>query len=79
ALKVSNLKSEDSRGVFKNYQIDMRQFERLEMYLHAQSLPSPNTQLQDDQLTAFIRMGIDFTSNYYQIEIPLKVSDPQDL
>lgn len=79
ALRVSNLKSEDSRGVFKNYQIDMRQFERLEMYLHAQSLPSPNTQLQDDQLTAFIRMGIDFTSNYYQIEIPLKVSDPQDL
>jgi len=78
ALRVSNLQSEDSRGVFKNYQIDMRQYERLEMYLHAESLAPPSAQLQDNQLTAFIRMGIDFTNNYYQIEIPLKVSDPQD-
>ncbi len=78
SLRVSNLEPEDSRGVFKNYQIDMRQYERLEMYLHAQSLAPPNPELQDDQLTAFIRMGIDFTNNYYQIEVPLKVSDPQD-
>lgn len=78
SLRVVNLQPEDSRGVFKNYQIDMRQYERLEMYLHAEALPPPNASLQDDQLTAFVRMGIDFTNNYYQIEIPLKVTDPQD-
>ncbi len=78
ALRVSGLQANDSRGVFKNYQIDMRQYERLEMYLHAQALPPPNAQLQDDQLTAFIRMGIDFTNNYYQIEVPLKVTDLND-
>lgn len=78
SLRVSGLQANDSRAVFKNYQIDMRQYERLEMYLHAQALPPPNAQLQDDQLTAFIRMGIDFTNNYYQIEVPLKVTDLND-
>jgi cell surface protein SprA len=78
SLRVKNLEAEDSRAVFKNYQIDMRQYDNLEMYLHAEALPPPENQLQDGQLTAFIRMGIDFTNNYYQIEIPLKVTDPQD-
>ncbi|MFN2261015.1 MAG: cell surface protein SprA [Psychroflexus sp.] len=79
ALRVKNLQPEDSRGVFKNYQIDMRQYENLEMFLHAEALAPPNTQLQDDELVAFIRMGIDFTNNFYQIEVPLKVSDIEDL
>lgn len=78
SLRVKNLETKDSRAVFKNYQIDMRQYDNLEMYLHAEALPPPENQLQDGQLTAFIRMGIDFTNNYYQIEIPLKVTDPQD-
>lgn len=78
SLRVKNLEAKDSRAVFKNYQIDMRQYDNLEMYLHAEALPPPENQLQDGQLTAFIRMGIDFTNNYYQIEIPLKVTDPQD-
>ncbi|PKG41219.1 T9SS outer membrane translocon Sov/SprA [Psychroflexus sp. MES1-P1E] len=78
SLRVKNLETEDSRAVFKNYQIDMRQYDNLEMYLHAEALPPPENQLQDGQLTAFVRMGIDFTNNYYQIEIPLKVTDPQD-
>lgn len=79
ALIVKNLEANDSRGVFKNYQIDMRQYENLEMFLHAQSLPAPSPQLQDNDLVAFIRMGIDFTDNFYQIEIPLTVSDPSDI
>src|SRR5699024_4599800 len=35
---------------------------------------SPSPQLMDGDLSAFIRIGTDFKSNYYQIEIPLKVS-----
>lgn len=79
SLNVKNLEPKDSRGVYKNYQIDMRQYEKLEMFLHAESFPAPNPQLQDDEMVAFIRMGIDFTDNYYQIEVPLKVSSPGDL
>lgn len=75
ALRVKKLEAGDSRAVYKNFQVDMRQYKNLEMFLHAEALPQPSPQLQDDELVAFIRMGTDFSDNFYQIEIPLKVSD----
>lgn len=78
ALLINNLEPQDSRGVFKNFRIDMRQYENIEMFLHAQASPPPAVQLQDNQMVAFIRMGLDFTNNYYQIEVPLKVSESGD-
>ncbi|MGL2962944.1 cell surface protein SprA [Flavobacterium sp. RSB2_4_14] len=66
----------DSRAVFKNVSVDMRQFNKLRMFIHAEALPAPTdpTPLTDNQMTGFIRFGNDFTSNYYQVEIPLKVT-----
>jgi cell surface protein SprA len=75
ALTVKNLQPEDSRAVFKNFLVDMRQYRYLEMFLHAEALAPPEVQLQDNDMVAFIRMGVDFTNNFYEIEIPLKVSD----
>ena len=77
ALRVSGdgLESNDSRAVFKNVSIDMRQFKKLKMFLHAESLPN-EIALQDDQMVGFIRFGNDFTQNFYQIEIPLKITKP---
>ncbi|MBF6641161.1 cell surface protein SprA [Flavobacterium sp. J49] len=66
----------DSRAVFKNVQIDMRQFNKLKMFLHAEALPTDASPLQDDQMVAFVRFGNDFTNNFYQVEIPLKVTVP---
>ena len=83
SLRVSGvgLEPNDSRAVFKNVSIDMRQFKKLKMFLHAESLPNQvgleNSQiLEDDQMVGFIRFGNDFTQNFYQIEIPLKVTTP---
>jgi cell surface protein SprA len=77
SLKVSGdgLEPQDSRAVFKNVSVDMRQFKKLKMFLHAESL-SGEIALRDDQMTGFIRFGNDFTQNFYQIEIPLKVTLP---
>jgi cell surface protein SprA len=77
SLRVSGdgLELGDSRAVFKNVSIDMRQFKKLKMFLHAESLPNETT-LRDDQMVGFIRFGNDFTQNFYQIEIPLKVTVP---
>ncbi|MFV8352832.1 cell surface protein SprA [Flavobacterium sp. XS2P14] len=77
ALRVSGngLEPEDSRAVFKNVSIDMRQFNKLKMFLHAESLPN-EVALRDNQMVGFIRFGNDFTQNFYQIEIPLKVTNP---
>ncbi|MBQ4818685.1 cell surface protein SprA [Aquimarina sp. MMG016] len=79
ALTVNDLDGGDARGVYKNFNVDMRQYENLEMFLHAEELQL-NDQLDDNELVAFIRMGNDFTNNFYQIEVPLQLSpfDPNN-
>ncbi|WP_417212656.1 cell surface protein SprA [Bizionia sp.] len=71
-LDVCGLESEDGRAVFKNINVDMRQYKRLRMYMHAEEGDQPG--LNDDDLFGFIRMGNDLTQNYYEIMVPLKVS-----
>ncbi|GGG34031.1 cell surface protein SprA [Bizionia arctica] len=72
-LDVCDLESEDGRAVYKNINIDMRQYKRLNMFIHLEEDEIPG--LQDEDFIGFIRMGNDLTQNYYQIEVPLKVSD----
>ncbi|SEH89558.1 protein involved in gliding motility SprA [Paenimyroides aquimaris] len=74
----NGLEPDDSRAVFKNVgNIDMRQYKKLRMFLHAEALENVNdaTRLKDDEMVAFIRFGNDFTDNFYQVEIPLKVTE----
>ncbi|MFY0712446.1 cell surface protein SprA [Seonamhaeicola sp. NFXS20] len=70
-VNVCNLEAEDSKAVYKNISIDMRQFKRLRMYIHADD---DEGVLNDNELVGFIRMGNDLTENFYQIEIPLQIS-----
>ncbi|TDW46343.1 protein involved in gliding motility SprA [Flavobacterium sp. 270] len=69
----SGLEFRDSRAVFKNVSVDMRQYKKLKMFLHAESLPN-EVALLDDEMVGFIRFGNDFTQNFYEVEIPLKVT-----
>ncbi|WP_299223925.1 cell surface protein SprA [uncultured Psychroserpens sp.] len=71
-VDVCELEPRDSRGVFKNINVDMRQYNKLRMFIHAEEGDQGN--LADGELVGFIRMGNDFTQNYYQIEVPLQVS-----
>lgn len=73
---LGGLQKGDSRAVFKNVNVDMRQYKKMRMFLHAEALtpPGETQQLQDNQMSAFIRFGNDFTDNFYEIEMPLKVS-----
>ena len=71
SLKVCNLRDGDARAVFKNTKVDLRQYGTLRMYLHAEG-----DILKDGELTAFIRLGTDLTDNYYEYEMPLKVTLP---
>jgi cell surface protein SprA len=56
----------DARAVYKNTSFDVRTYKRLKMYVHAEG-----EDLQYGELTLFLRLGTDFTSNYYEYEIPL--------
>ena len=71
-VNVCDLESHDARAVYKNINVDMRQYKRLRMFMHAEE--GEITGLGDNELVGFIRMGNDLTQNYYQIEVPLKVS-----
>ncbi len=73
ALRVCGLEPEDARAVFKNFNVDMRQYKNLEMFIHVESLEN-ETLLLDGQLAAFIRLGTDLNTSFYEIEIPLTVS-----
>ncbi len=73
SLRVKDLETHDARAVFKNIQIDMLQFKKIKLFIHAEAY-SAAVGLADNELVAFLRMGSDLTNNYYQIEIPLKVS-----
>ncbi|MGS2765075.1 T9SS outer membrane translocon Sov/SprA [Sinomicrobium sp. M5D2P9] len=74
SFAVCDLEGEDSRAVYKNVEMDMRQYKRLKMFLHAEAYK--NNPLRDGELVAFLRLGTDFSENFYQVEIPLEVTRP---
>lgn len=71
---VDNLEPQDSRGVFKNLDIDVRQYKRLKMFMHAEEIIASDYADDETPLVGFLRIGSDFTQNYYQIELPLKLT-----
>jgi len=77
SMRISGkgLEQLDGRGAFKNFNIDMRQYNKLKMFMHAESLPN-ETVLEDGQMVAFMRIGADYSDDFYQVEIPLVVTLP---
>ena len=73
-LTVKNLSQNESKAVYKNTNLDLRQYKRLQMYVHANHLMPNSTQLEDNQLAVFIRLGSDYKSNYYEYLIPLTLT-----
>ena len=73
-LTVRNLSQGESKAVYKNINYDLRRYKRLQMFVHANHLLPNTTALQDNQLAVFIRLGSDYNNNYYEYEIPLKLT-----
>jgi cell surface protein SprA len=71
SLKVTDLRDGYSRAAFRLFNNDLRKYKTLQMFIHAEG-----TQLRDNDLSAFIRLGVDYVDNYYEYEIPLKITQP---
>ena len=71
SLQICNLLQGDVRGVYKTTALDLRRYGTMDMFIHAEASGNQNG-LNDNDLSAVIRMGSDFVSNYYEIRIPLK-------
>jgi len=70
-LRVCNLIDGDARGAYKTTDFDFRDYGFIEMYVHAEKLIE-NQELNDGDMTVFMRFGADLTENYYEYEIPLR-------
>ncbi|TKC04162.1 cell surface protein SprA [Pedobacter frigoris] len=74
AVTIRNLRDGYGRAAFKTALNDFRSYKHLEMYIHVEAMG--NTILNDNDLSAFLRIGMDNQDNYYEYSQPLKVTNP---
>jgi len=73
-MKVGDLVDGDARGAYKTANFDFRQYKRLKMYMHGHKTYAEDIMNYGD-LTVFIRVGSDFTQNYYEYEVPVEFTE----
>src|SRR5690606_12312322 len=77
AMEVCNLPPGEAVAIYKIIgKFDFRDFERMKMFVHAEE---KKEKLNDGDLSVFLRLGSDFSSNYYEYEIPLTISRIENL
>ena len=74
SLKVTGLQPGDARGIYKNTHHDLRNYKKLQMWVHAEKLIDDMTKLQSGEISVFLRLGTDVRSNYYEYEVPLQLT-----
>ncbi|NVK52906.1 MAG: cell surface protein SprA [Flavobacteriaceae bacterium] len=72
SLKVTDLQQNETRAIYKNISVDLRMYKNLKMFIHAE--PVVTGSVANDDLVAIVRLGTDLNDNFYQLEVPLKVS-----
>lgn len=71
ALNIKTLRDGYGRAAFRTTYNDFRSYKRMEMFIHAEG-----EQVKDNDISAFIRVGSDNQDNYYEYELPLKITNP---
>ncbi len=72
SLKVTDLPEGETRAIYKNVSVDLRMYNKLKMFIHAEHAEGNN--ISKDDLVAIIRLGTDLDDNFYQMEVPLEIS-----
>ncbi|MFP5041066.1 cell surface protein SprA [Parasediminibacterium sp. JCM 36343] len=73
SMQVYGLKDGQARATFKTLNLDIRSYGKLSMFAHAESVLG-QTALKDSDLNLVVRIGQDFSSNFYEVKIPLKIT-----
>ena len=77
SVRACNLGFCQSTAIFKPLNLDLRLYEYLKMYIHAE--PLDNQIIAPGAASIFVRIGSDYINNYYEYEIPLTMSNPLDV
>lgn len=75
-LSIDDLEPHDAVAVYKNSGIDLRQYKKLQLFVHGEALVDDETQLKDGDLSIFVRLGSDYKDNYYEYEVPIRLTIP---
>lgn len=73
ALDVDQLSNGDARAIYRSTSYDLRFYGHMKMFAHAEKKYAAD-QMDDDDLVLFVRLGSDYTNNYYEYELPLKLT-----
>jgi len=71
-MKVTDIEPGEAKAAYKTTSVDLRRYKNLKLEVHAEKLD--NAPLRDNELSLFIRIGSDYQYNYYEYEIPLKLT-----
>jgi cell surface protein SprA len=69
SIEVKNLDKEDAKGAYRTLDYDIRNYKTLKMFVHAESPTA-----QDGDVVAIMRLGTDLENNFYQYEVPVRIS-----
>lgn len=75
ALDVCDLADGFAKAVYKTANLDLRAYKNLEMFIHAEDKLG---NLQNGDISVFVRIGTDATDNYYEYELPVALSTHGD-
>ncbi|WP_312923062.1 T9SS outer membrane translocon Sov/SprA [Empedobacter brevis] len=71
-LKAKFKLGSTSKAIFKNTNLDLRRYKKMQMFVSAQNLLDRTSNAIDNGTKLFIRLGSDYTDNYYEYEMPVK-------
>lgn len=74
SLEISQLEPGQPVALYKGLSLDLRHYERLDLWSHLESLEGIAT----GELELFVRVGQDFTHNFYEYRLPLSPSPLRD-
>mgnify|MGYP004443355123 FL=1 len=75
-IKVSGIQPGDARATYRNTSLDLRNYERMQMWVHGEAFIDNPTNLKSGEMSVFLRVGSDVKNNYYEYEVPLALTAP---
>ncbi len=74
SLDITDLASGDARAVYRSTSYDLRNYGKVKMFVHAEK-KNESDPIDDGDLVLFVRLGSDYTNNYYEYEVPLQFTE----
>lgn len=74
SLDITDLASGDARAVYRSTSYDLRNYGKVKMFVHAEKKAELDP-IDDGDLVLFVRLGSDYTNNYYEYEVPLQFTN----